>query len=215
MCGLLVFGVEVEKTYGTAYYGMINFWLMMLSNIANMLFTALMVYLVPAEYRGGKENFFYCGVGYSNILFGLSIIFAYKGNQQQNFFGLCKFEKKYVPWFYMILIFFTIPNSSFIGHFLGIVSGLMIKFGGLYVLFPDYEWIASFDGSFEHYLRGLRYLKATDEITQDFDSYMWTSMLRKIRMAFLKIRHKLLGYEYVRPMPDPVICPDSIELVTR
>ena len=81
MCGLLVFGVEVEKTYGTAFYAMINFWLMILSNASNLLFTAFLVYIVPEEYRGGKDNFFYCGVGYSNILFGLSIIFAYKGNQ--------------------------------------------------------------------------------------------------------------------------------------
>ena len=63
--------------------------------------------------------------------------------------GLCKFEKKYVPWFYMILIFFTIENSSFIGHFLGIIAGLMIKFGGLYILFPKYEWLSPFDDKYE------------------------------------------------------------------
>lgn len=79
MCGLLVFGVEVEKTYGTAFYAMINFWLMMISNLMNLGFLMIMVYLVPEEYRGGKNNFFHCAVGYSNILFGLSIIFAYKG----------------------------------------------------------------------------------------------------------------------------------------
>ena len=80
MSALLVFGVDVEKTYGTLFYTMINFWLMMISNGLNLLFLAAMAYLIPDEYRGGTSNFFYCGVGYSNILFGLSIVFAYKGD---------------------------------------------------------------------------------------------------------------------------------------
>lgn len=79
MSALLVFGVDVEKTYGTLFYAMINFWLMIISNALNLLFLATMAYIIPDDYRGGASNFFYCGVGYSNILFGLSIVFAYKG----------------------------------------------------------------------------------------------------------------------------------------
>ena len=115
----------------------------------------------------------------------------------------------------MILIFFTIENSSFIGHFLGIVTGLMIKFCGLYVIFPRYEWLSAFDDKFESKLEKYRYKPATDEILSDFDSYFWKAIFGRIRMAYFKLRHKLLGYNYIRPQPDPVICPDSIELVEQ
>lgn len=41
---------------------------------------------------------------------------------------------------------------------------------------------------------------------------MWDRMWFKIKNAFLKLRHKLLGYAYVPPPPDPIICPDAIEI---
>ena len=58
MSGLLVFGVEVEKTYGTAFYMIINFMLMIVSVILSMIFFVTMTYLVPFEYRGGPSNMF-------------------------------------------------------------------------------------------------------------------------------------------------------------
>jgi hypothetical protein len=55
----------------------------------------------------------------------------------------------------MLVIYATIPNSSFMGHFFGIVAGLLIKFGGLYVILPKYEWI----NDFEEMLKGKLDLK--------------------------------------------------------
>ena len=138
MAGLLAFGVEVEKTYGTAFYFVINIMLIIVSVILSMTFYVTMVFLVPPQYRGGPENLFQCGVGYSNVLFGIAMIFAYVGDPYQNFFGLCRFEKKYIPWFYMLAIYVTIPESSFIGHFCGLIAGLLIKFAGLYFFMPRY-----------------------------------------------------------------------------
>ncbi len=80
MGGLLVFGVEVEKTYGSAFYFIINLMLMFVSVIISMIFFVLMVYVIPYEYRGGASNFFQCGVGYSNVLFGLAMVFSYVGD---------------------------------------------------------------------------------------------------------------------------------------
>jgi len=145
MSTLLAFGVEVEKTYGTAFYAMLNFWLMMVSVGLSLAFSLFMAYVVPVKYHGGSAHFVECGVGYSNILFGIVLVFAYKGDPYVNFFGLCKFEKKYVPWFYLLAIYLMIPNSSFTGHFFGILAGLFLKFGGLFILLPRFSWIEDFD----------------------------------------------------------------------
>ncbi len=101
-----------------------------------------------------------CGVGYSNILFGIVLVFAYKGDRYVNFFRLCKFEKKYVPWFYLLGIYLTVPESSLAGHFFGILAGLLIKFGGLYILLPRYDWISGFDGAYEFYISTFKYFSA-------------------------------------------------------
>jgi hypothetical protein len=148
MSGLIMFGVDVEKTYGTAFYAMIHIGLIVFSNLMFFMFSTLMVFAIPHSLRGGPDNFFNCAVGYSNVLFGISIIFSFIGEKNANFLGLCHFDKKYIPWFYMILIYATIPNSSFIGHFFGIVTGLMIKFCGLYIFFPKYDWIQEFDAKY-------------------------------------------------------------------
>ncbi len=111
----------------------------------------------------------------------------------------------------MLLIYLTIPNSSFIGHFCGILAGLLIKFAGLYVFMPRYEWIEGFDEVFEYYLRSLGYCEAKREIENDFDSYMWKTMFGKITHWFNKLRQRFFGYQYIRPMPE-IICADSIEM---
>jgi membrane associated rhomboid family serine protease len=53
MSGLLVFGVDVEKTYGTAYYFAINVGLIIVSSILSLGFYAFMAFCIPVIYRGG------------------------------------------------------------------------------------------------------------------------------------------------------------------
>ena len=53
MSGLLVFGVDVENMYGTAYYMAINFALIVVSSVLSLGFYALMAFCVPVIYRGG------------------------------------------------------------------------------------------------------------------------------------------------------------------
>jgi len=145
MSGLLVFGVDVEKTYGTAFYLALNFMIALLSTVMSLFFYLLMAYCVPISFRGGPQNFYNCGVGYSNVLFGIALVFSYVGDPHFNFFNICRIDKKLMPWFYMLMIYFTIPDSSFLGHFCGLIAGLMIKFAGIYILMPRFEWIKEFD----------------------------------------------------------------------
>ena len=53
MCGLLMFGIEVESTYGTAFFLALNFMIAMLSSIMTIGFYLVMAYCVPIAYRGG------------------------------------------------------------------------------------------------------------------------------------------------------------------
>ena len=47
MSGLLIFGIDVEKTYGTAFYLLIHIMLMVISVLISMAFYVFMVFLVP------------------------------------------------------------------------------------------------------------------------------------------------------------------------
>ena len=217
MCGLLIFGVDVEHTYGTAFYLALHFIIALISSMLSMGFYLAMAYLVPISYRGGPQNFYHCGVGYSNVLFGTALVFSYVGERDFNLFNLWRCDKKLIPWLYVIVIYMTIPDSSFLGHFCGLIAGVLIKFGGFYVIMPRYQWIRGFDETCEEegLLKKQGYFPATDKIEVDFDAYIWTTIIKTVKNSFLKMRHRLFGYQYVPPPPEPIICPNAIELEDR
>ena len=220
MSGLLLFGVNVENTYGSAFYFAINVALIVISTLISLTFYLVLSLFVPQIYRGGPQNFYNCGVGYSNVMFGLAMIFSYVGDEPyQNLFGICRLDKKLIPWIYMLMIYFTIPDSSFLGHFCGLIAGLMIKFSGVYKFMPRYEWIKEFDEVKQWDREGSSqmpgYYPATEAISTDFDSYMWSQLWRKLFHITMRIRQRLFGYNYIPEPPEPVICPNSIELEDR
>jgi len=76
-----------------------------------------------------------------------------------------------MPWILMVIIQLVMPNASLLGHLCGIISALLIKFCGLYVLMPSYEWIKDFDDSYASGLeRKVTYFKGTEAISVDFNS---------------------------------------------
>jgi len=78
---LIIFGVEVEKVYGTLFYATLHLWLMVLSQFFDIWFQFAMVYWVP-DFAGGRDLAYLstCGVGYSNVLFGVLMLFAFTGD---------------------------------------------------------------------------------------------------------------------------------------
>jgi hypothetical protein len=66
----------------------------------------------------------------------LGVVACYIGHPYVKVFGLCETDKKYLAWYYMLLVFMSIPKSAFFSHFIGLFAGLLIKFCGLYVLLP-------------------------------------------------------------------------------
>jgi hypothetical protein len=144
------------------------------------------------------------------------MIFSYVGDPYFNVFGMCRIDKKLMPWLYMLLIYFTIPDSSFLGHFCGLLAGLLIKFGGIHLLMPRYSWIHEFDQD-NTLTEGTSsgYFPAKPEIETDFDGYLWDLTWKRVIHAVMKVRQRLFGYNMVPEPPEPVICPNAIELEDR
>ena len=110
------------------------------------------------------------------------------------------------------MIYFTIPDSSFLGHFCGLIAGLMIKFAGIYAFMPRFQWIKEFDDTTAYKIERHGYYSAQPEIQTDFDSYFWYYLFTSCREGILKIRQRLFGYNVVLPPPEPIQCPNAIEL---
>ena len=111
------------------------------------------------------------------------------GEPYFNVFGMCRIDKKLMPWLYMLLIYFTIPDSSFLGHFCGLLAGLLIKFGGINFLMPRFSWIHEFD-QVNWLTEGTSsgYFQAKPEIETDFDAYFWDLTWKRAKHAVMKVR---------------------------
>ena len=88
-----------------------------------------------------------CGIGYSNILFGLMMLEAYMGTEtHRSCFGI-KIRKVLVPWIWLVLIQLCIPEASMIGHLAGILAALLLKHCGVSLFLPQQSWIEAFEES--------------------------------------------------------------------
>ena len=115
----------------------------------------------------------------------------------------------------MLMIYFTIPDSSFLGHFCGLLAGLLIKFAGIYVLMPRFQWIKEFDDQSAYKIERFGYFSAQPEIETDFNSGMWLYIWESGNRGVSRIRQRVFGYNEIAAPIEPVICPNSIELEDR
>jgi rhomboid domain-containing protein 1 len=91
---------------------------------------------------------FYCSIGFSGVLFSLFYFwcnFSSISETYQNFLLVAPIKSKYLPLCYLIFIQILNPNSSFLGHLSGIISGVLIKYIFVYFTFPNKEWILQFE----------------------------------------------------------------------
>ena len=84
-----------------------------------------------------------CGIGYSNILFGLMVIESQMGQEiYHQIFGIFKIKKIYTPWIMIAFIQATIPNADIIGHMTGMIAAYMLRnFAISYFFLPSYRCI--------------------------------------------------------------------------
>eukprot|EP01118_Nematostelium_gracile_P018078 TRINITY_DN7904_c0_g1_i3.p1 TRINITY_DN7904_c0_g1~~TRINITY_DN7904_c0_g1_i3.p1 ORF type:complete len:147 (+),score=12.57 TRINITY_DN7904_c0_g1_i3:49-489(+) len=75
-----------------------------------------------------------CGVGFSGILFGLTVTQTASSNESRSLFGIVTVSSKIYPWVLLILIQLLLPGVSFLGHLSGILVGFIYLYHG-------FDWI--------------------------------------------------------------------------
>ena len=137
---MLVFGLTVEKRYGSFLFLFLNVWLGLLSQVMELGFQYTMVYAVPEKFVD-LSYLRTCGIGYSNILFGILMIEAC--GQEDLFTTIYGFKIRKALYPIVLLIFtaIAVPESSFSGHLFGIVAAIQLICCGFHVLLPRLTWI--------------------------------------------------------------------------
>jgi hypothetical protein len=89
----------------------------------------------------------------------------------------------FIPFIYLIGIYFLVPNSSLLGHLCGIIAGLLLKFAGFHLFLPRFSWVSSFDDIWSEGLKAkLSYKEAKPRIEEDFGAFFWRMLLHKSGM---------------------------------
>ena len=150
MCWLALFSVRLERAYGTYFFMIINLWLMGLSASLELLYDHARVFWLPESLGGGAiELLATYSVGYSAVLFGLVMLECLSGDKYLSVYG-CKVRKIFLPFAYLFLSQVIVPNASLIGHLSGIISALILRYGGIYMcrLLPQYAWLEPVESAF-------------------------------------------------------------------
>ncbi|GFH56655.1 hypothetical protein CTEN210_13131 [Chaetoceros tenuissimus] len=85
-------------------------------------------------------------LGFSGVLFHLLVLESYRNpNASHSIFGIITVSSKIYPWAMLLVIQFLLPNISFLGHFSGILTGLLQLNGYLKYTIPSPESLRMYD----------------------------------------------------------------------
>ena len=133
----MIFGITMEKRFGTLFFAAINIWAILISNGLHLLYIWLRVYILPEEIGGGStEQLSVFGIGYSAVLFGILMLECLSGDKHVPVFG-CKVRKILLPFGYLAISQMLAPNADLIGHLTGIICGPLLKYCGFLNMRPQ------------------------------------------------------------------------------
>ena len=85
----MIFGITMEKRFGTLFFAVLNVWAILISNGLHLVYIWLRVYILPENLGGGSiEQLSVFGIGYSAVLFGILMLECISGDKHVNVFGL-------------------------------------------------------------------------------------------------------------------------------
>jgi hypothetical protein len=61
----------------------------------------------------------------AGVIFALKVLTSYETPPGREFIGFLWVPTRYAAWFELVLIHLLVPNASFMGHFAGILAGLL------------------------------------------------------------------------------------------
>ena len=117
--------------------------LCVMSNFMNIGVQFFKAYYIPYKIfgfeAGGPMSLMTCGIGYSNILFGIMFLEAYMGSETHRSCLGIKIRKIIIPWIYLVIIQLCFPEASMWGHLCGLISAVLLKHSGIaWVLLPHH-----------------------------------------------------------------------------
>ena len=130
----------LEKKLGTLKL-LYSIWLAILFTSAIYIVVAYSAYSI----FGYNTWMYQHSLGYSGILFHLSVLESRLNPGPRNVFGLFSVPSFAYPWVLLILLQLIMPNLSFLGHLAGIVNGTLEYYGVLHVFFVGDSFFVSLE----------------------------------------------------------------------
>lgn len=116
LSSFLIKGFQLESRYGSHRFAALlviiyGFWI--------AVYHALTTFAYNLGYTGW---YYQCTVGFSGIIFALKVILSADSPGYQSFYGI-RVPMRLAAWAELLLISVFVPESSFVGHLAGIVTG--------------------------------------------------------------------------------------------
>ena len=123
MASLLWKGSILEPRMGTPKFAAL---------IAELAITSSCMYILlalgAAIFGIARGPLYSCAVGFSGVLFGLKVLLNAHSSGWSDVAGF-QLPTRYAAWAELIVVQFLSPNVSFLGHFCGILAGLLHVYG--------------------------------------------------------------------------------------
>ncbi|XP_069689542.1 rhomboid-related protein 4-like isoform X2 [Periplaneta americana] len=120
MVSFLVKGRSLERRYGSTNFA---FLLIMITVMTNVIYVALGQTLTNTLDDGYYMKS--CAIGFSGVIFALKVLTSSESPRGRELVGGLWIPTRYAAWAELILIHLLVPNASFMGHFAGILAGLI------------------------------------------------------------------------------------------
>lgn len=120
MISFLVKGRSLERRYGSTNFA---FLLLMISVLTSVIYVGLGHTLTEV-----LDDSYYmksCAIGFSGVIFALKVLTSYETPPGSEYVGFMQVPTRYAAWIELVLIHLLVPNASFMGHFAGILAGLI------------------------------------------------------------------------------------------
>jgi rhomboid domain-containing protein 1 len=132
---LLTLGHGLEKQLGTAAFAALT--------VVTVVLDGALYVLLDWAYKKlplvGSEMV--CVVGFSGVLFTYLTLLCAFGPAQRRLFCLPGIKSRLIPWVFLLFSQLVAPNVSFLGHFTGIIVGILLENRLLGILLPSYAWL--------------------------------------------------------------------------
>jgi membrane associated rhomboid family serine protease len=148
MSSLMQLGASLEVQFGSLPFLFLTIWAVFL--VGGMyVFIAFALTSIASDSLSSAGSMQTSSVGFSGILFMFAIIDAYHTRaEHQSLFGMCNVPARMYPFILLFAIQFLLPGISFMGHFSGVLIGLLTVYGILEkVCLPSMEFCQYLESS--------------------------------------------------------------------